>query len=329
MQSNLVKSRIGVNRVSSIVEGLWECGWQEYAPQNDDAFDGVIIMKRGTKHPAATGGMVFAQVKCGSQGYKKVQKQHPDHIGVFLGSEYIEKHVPRWNRAPGPPVLIFVDDETSKELPNAYWVDLRNPGAYSTTNKGLLLLPKTNRFSHHSKGDFHQLCGSAPADYGLEQIVLKRRDSLIPNIGNTGNLRREAGMFYASWRNAQSLHDNPALGRVLVNRTAWEHIKRPGRLPERIVQSWFLLGAARKMIHTCKRYWTLGNATSKTNPDGNIEVVDFLGLRAKVAFPHRHQSVVQVVLKRSRLTTMNSPTQGVRQKIWFYSVYELRRGSVE
>lgn len=329
MQSNQTKSRIGINKVSTVVENLWECGWQEYAAQNDDAFDGVIIMKRGSRHPVATGGMVFVQVKCGSHGYMKLQKQHPEHIGVALGEEYINKHLARWDKAPGPPILIFVDDESSKENPNAYWVDLRLQASFSATNKGLILIPRVNRFAHHSKGDFHRLCGATPSDLDLQEISLVRQDSFIPKIGINSSIKKDAAKFYNAWRFAPGLDINPALGAVIVNRLAWDHMTRAGRLPERITQSWLLLGAARAMIQRCERYWTLGNASSKTFPDNNVEVTDYIGLRAKVNFPHRHSSVVQVVLQRSRLTEMNvfSPrNRQVRQKIRFYSVYELRRG---
>lgn len=327
MVSNLVKSRIGINKVSTTVENLWESGWQEYAAQNDDAFDGVIIMKRGTKKPAATGGVVFVQVKCGSDGYKKIQNQYPDHIGVALGQQYISAHLPRWQKAPGPAVLIFVDDETSKVNPRAYWVDLRLETSYSTTNSGMVLIPLAQRFSHHSKGEFHRLCGSNTADRILEEITLTRNDSLIPSLGAKSSLRQDAWNFYSEWKNSPTFDINPSLGPILVNRLAWEHMTRATRLPERVAQSWLLLGAAKCMINNCTKYWTLGNATSQTFADGSTEVIDYLGLKAKVSFPHRHHSVVQVILKRSRLTTPVS-TQPMRQKIWFYSVYELRRGLI-
>jgi len=53
--------------------------------------------------------------------------------------------------------------------------------------------------------------------------------------------------------------------------------------------------------------------------------VDHLGIRANVIFPHQHQSVVLTVLRRERLIPANATTMP-RQKIWFLSIYELRRG---
>lgn len=324
MISNRVKERIGINEVRSTVENLWECGWQEYGAQNDDAIDGVIIMRRGTKRPSDTGGIVFTQVKCGGNGYRKDQAQYPAHIGVALGPDYIATHMPRWIRAPGPCVLIFVDDTTGRRSPESWWVDLRQD-CISPTNKGIVLIPRAQRFGEHSKGDFHRLCGSGTVDRLLDRINLERRESLIPTLGRNESIRRDARYFYRHWQQDKASQINPILGPILVNRVGWKHITRRGRLPERIAQSWMLLGAAKAMIMRCTQVYTLGHASEEQYEDGNILVTDYLGLRAKVTFTYRHQSICQVVLKRTRLIRPNNENSE-RQKIWFYSIYETRRG---
>jgi len=324
--SNRVKERIGINAVSSLVEGVWECGWQEYAASNDDAIDGVILLRRGTKRPTDTGGIVFVQVKCGGNGYRQDQVQYPDHVCIALGATYIEAHRERWQRVPGPAVLIFVDDTQDRRIPPAWWVDLRDPSAYSPTNAGVLLIPKSQRFAHHTKGQFHRLCGSGTHDRLLETVTLTRAETLLPSLGKVESLRDDAWAYYKTWREDKDSRTNPALGPILVNRVGWKHITRRGRLPERIVQSWLLLGAAKKMVATVTNVFDLGHASRQTFPDGNTVTEDYLGLRAIVSFPYRHQSVVQVVLKRNRLITPGN-SYWEREKIWFYSVYELRRGT--
>jgi Domain of unknown function (DUF4365) len=325
MTSNRVKGRIGINAVSRIVEVDWESGWQEYAAQNDDAIDGVILMRRGSKKPSDTGGVVFVQVKCGGDGYRQDQVQYPNHLGIALGKEYLETHRPRWTQVPGPAVLVFVDDTINKQHPPAWWADLKRPDSYSPTNAGMILIPKTQKFAHHTKSEFHRLCGPAPFDRRLEEIRLERQHSVLPKLGKTESLRDDAWAFYKAWRADTDSRMHPILGEILVNRIGWKHITRRGRQPERIVQSWLLLGAAKAMIANCKKVFNLGHAKYRPLPDGNTEVVDYLGLRASVVFTYRHHSVVQVVLRRSRLI---SPANRAleRQKIWFYSVYELRRG---
>src|SRR6185503_5226134 len=245
MVSKRVKSRIGVNLVSTIVEVNWECGWQEYAAQNDDAIDGVILMRRGSIRPYDTGGLVFVQIKTGGEGYRRDQKQHPDHIGVHLGAEYIQEHVPRWKRTPGPAVLIFVDDKISRDNPPAWWVDLKSTDSYSKTNKGLILIPKNQRFAHHTKGTFHKLCGSGPSDRMLEQVQVGRSGVLVPRLGKNESLRDDAWNFYKDWRDQLPSRMNPIIGEILVNLIGWKHAARKGRLPARILQSWLLFGVAR------------------------------------------------------------------------------------
>lgn len=324
--SNRVKERIGINAVSRLVEVAWESGWQEYAASNDDAIDGAILLRKGRSRPTDTGGVVFVQVKCGGNGYRKDQKQHPDHICIALGAEYIAEHKTRWQRVPGPAVLVFVDDTIDKMNPPAWWVNLRDPTAYSATNAGMILIPKKQKFAHHTKGAFHRLCGTGTHDRRLEVCTLSRHETLIPTLGKSESLRDDAWAFYKAWREDINSRINPSLGQILVNRVGWKHITRRGRLPERIVQSWLLLGAAKQIISCAENIYKLGHAKQTTFADGNTLIEDYLGLCAIVTFPYRHQSVVQVVLKRSRLIAPVEKCKE-REKIWFYSVYELRRGT--
>ncbi len=324
--SNRVKESIGISAVSRLVEVAWESGWQEYGARNDDAIDGVILLRKGSLQPTDTGGLVFVQVKCGGNGYRRDQKQHPDYLCIALGADYIETHRKRWERVPGPAVLVFVDDTKDKMNPPAWWVDLRNPGAYSTTNAGIILIPKSQRFAHHTKGAFHRLCGTGTHDRLLETYTLARSDTVLPTLGKSESLRNDAWSFYKAWRDDNDVRVNPVLGPILVNRVGWKHITRRGRLPERIVQSWLLLGAAKKLIASSTSIYDLGHATRKTFEDGNTITEDYLGLRAMVAFPYRHQTVVQVVLKRSRLVAPADKRQE-REKIWFYSGSGRRRPS--
>ncbi|MGY0552003.1 DUF4365 domain-containing protein [Vreelandella sp. 2A-K22] len=324
MANNRTKERIGVNLVQRIVETDWESGWQEYAAQNDDAVDGIILMRKGSKHQADTGGVVFVQVKCGGDGYRQDQKQYPDHLCISLGKGYLEKHLPRWKKVPGPVVLIFVDDTISRKAPPAWWVDLRSD-CISPTNQGLVMIPKSQRFGHHAKGDFHSLCGPGPSDRQLMTIKLKREDQVPIQLGRNESLRSDAWEFYKRWREDHEACFHDEFGFIAVNRVGWKHITRIGRSPERIVQSWLLLGAARQMILQNANTAYLGHARVDRLPSGATRIVDYLGLRANVTFPHRHQSVVQVVLKRQRILDTDYGDRE-KQKVWFYSVYEPRRG---
>jgi hypothetical protein len=323
--NNRQKERLGINTVANMIEVEWGCGWQEYAAQNDEGIDGVILMRRGQKKTVDTGGIVFAQVKCGGDGYRQDQKQYPDKIGIALGADYVTKHQERWLRVPGPAILIFVDDSVSRINPPAWWTNLKDGASYSRTNKGIILVPKNQRFGRHTKGIFHKLCGSGPTDRPLPTLRLSSDNNIHPKLGRAESLRNDAWLYYKDWRSTTADCMNPALGPILVNRVGWKHITRFGRLSERIIQSWLLLGAAREIVKRVSDVDYLGRAKITHLDAGLSEVSDYLGLRATVVFPYRHHSVVQVVLKRSRL--VNSSTGVTHQKIWFYSIYERRRGA--
>jgi len=325
MTSNCVKERIGINVVSRIVEEDWMSGWQEYDAQNDDAVDGIILMRKGSKRPTDTGGVVFVQVKCGGNGYRRDQDQYPEHICILLGGEYITKHMPRWKILPGPAVIIFVDDTVGKRLHPAWWVDIKSNDCISPTNKGMVLIPKSQRFSHHTKGSFHSMCGHGPVDRLLKTIKLSKDEIVKINLGTKESLRNDAWEFYKNWRADPPACQHPEVGNIFVNRVGWKHITRLGRSPDRIVQSWLLLGAAKEMVRQGAQPVYLGHAKTDQMVSGATRVIDYIGLRSNIIFPHRHQSVIQVVLKRQRILNVE---YGGREmvKIWFYSVFEPRRG---
>lgn len=313
------QSRKGVNLVASFVEGPWCCGWEEFSSQNDDAVDGIIIMRRGSKPARDTGGIVFTQIKCG-QSYLKEQKSYPDHICIDLGDDYIGRHMDRWQRLPGPVVLIYVSDTTEAK---AWWVDLRSD-CLSPTNKGIVLIPKEQRFAENSKGKFQKLCGSKPSDRMLPEIMLTNEELLPVKVSSHVPLKQVAWTYYKAWRKESSDYEHPLIGPILINRVGWKHMSRVGRNPHRIIYSWQLLCAAKKMIFLGLPLNYLGNAMVRRTEEVTT-VYDFFGIRAHVSFPHRDSSVVQVVLQRARIFV--PAYSQVKQKVWFYSVYEKRRGN--
>ena len=319
MYTNKQKEAVGVRVVSQFIREPWGCGWQELEARNDNAIDGIAIMCKSSKE---TGGLVFIQVKCGGNGYRQDQQQHPDKVCIQLGAKYIDEHKTRWNKTCGPCVIVFVDDAIDKISPPSWWANLKDSATYSTTNKGMLLIPKSQKFGEHTKGEFHKLCGSGPIDKSLPLVKTSIHDLVIPDYKNT--MKNTAREFYVRWSKESFPTDNPTLGQVLVNRVGWRHITNSSRRKERIFQSLCLLGVAKKLIETISDIDMLGRANVKQTGDGCTKITDHLGIRANTVFPHRHQSVIQVVLRRVRLIC---PTDGLAyQKVWFLSVYELRRG---
>lgn len=320
-----ILDNLGVSTVTSLIETQLMCGWQGYDAKNDNAFDGIIIMKKGIKSAKETGGILFVQIKCGtSGGYKVVRQKDPENIGVHVGEQYIKSHRSRWNAVSSPSILIFVDadgykiDKPNQYEPLMYWVDLKQDNSYCKDNKQLILVPKKNKISLKSKGDFHKLCRSTIAEKDLKTIYFKNEESLKVNLNNS--LKREALTFYELWKKQQCQHSK--LGKIIISRKGWRHITRPNRATHRVISSWLLLPIAKNIIETVNEYQIL-NRSKVLLSDGAVIIKDYIGLNAKISFNYRDNSLVQVVLLRKRII---NETEITDEKIWFYSVFEKRRG---
>ena len=177
---NRILDNLGVQTVTGFVENRIFCGWQDYFAKNDNAFDGIIIMRKGRSRLIETGGLIFTQIKCGtSGGYKVIRQNDPDHIGVNVGRKYIESHRERWNKVESPAILVFIDaDSYNFDNPNdkalsGYWVNLKEDEAYCQTNKNLIRVPKKNKLNLHTKNEFHKLCGDKINDYQLKKFLFQ------------------------------------------------------------------------------------------------------------------------------------------------------------
>lgn len=309
----------GIRVTTQIVREWWKCRFQEFDARNDDGIDGLIILK---KKDVVTGEIIHSQIKAGA-GYKS-PTNYPDHIGIKLGIKYIQKHRPRWDNIIEPAILIYVDEpKDNKTMPNAWWVDLKSPSAYSDKAKSILFIPKKQRFGEHTIGELKKLCGTRHLDYRLQEIALERSDVSLFNLKE--NIKIQARKYYVDWaKSSKKERTNNKLGEILITRVGWKHLTREDRKTERILQSFQLLGAAKRMIKEVKEPESFGHPSLKTEKDiGSFQ--DYIGLRAFVTFPHRYESALTVVLKRQRKVNMTNGKE-IERKVWFYTIYESRRG---
>jgi len=311
---NRPQEALGLNHVQNIVQVAWRSGWQTIAPENDDAIDGILFFRKGGHD---TGQVIYVQVKAGPSYYKEWQGS-PNVLGVALGQKHIEAHRSRWNKLPGPVILVYVLARPKKKL-RAWWTDLRSEDSYSASNRQVVLLQRSNTFGVHSKG--HLIALTRPTTLDLPILVAERRHINLCPLGH--DFKRAARSYYADWgRTGPAERTHPRLGTIEVSRVGWRHITRAGHRPERIIHSLHLLGIAREMATTDGAIIPIGRAKSHTNADGSREIVDYLAQRANVTFPHRGPAVVQMVLRRKR----SFDTMGrVSSRLWFYSIYELSR----
>lgn len=306
---------IGTTTVNKITQGRANHGWQDFSSINDNGVDGMIIMrKRQGKLNIDTGETVFVQIKCGSQnGYFKEAKKRPKHFGVNVGADYINIHRPRWQNLFGPVIMVYVDYKTEK----AWWADLKDDNSYIQENKSLIIVPKSQRFGIHSFGEFKRLNGYLHINPEISKIELTRSDVSI--IRPSVSLKTAAKAFYRTWADEDNTQ-HPDLGKIIISREGWRHLCRKGRKMERIIQSWLLLGVAKRIISEVRNVYQLRVETTTPDGSGNYSQIDYISLRAQVIFPQRHGSIIQVILKRRR--TINTTGGIINSQIRFYSVYE-------
>jgi hypothetical protein len=305
----------GMSVTFLITQGRAKHGWQTLDPLNDNGVDGLIIMRKtqGQKR-LDTGEIIFTQVKCGSKnGYYTEAKKRPKHFGVNVGEGYISSHRPKWDKLFGPAILVYVDYKTEK----AWWTDLKDENSFIPENKSLIIVPKHQRFGIHSFGEFKRLKGYLHTNPEIQRIELDRSDINIFSPSKT--LKQSAKTYYRNWADSKTCK-HPDLGNIIISREGWRHICRKGRKTERIVQSWSLLGVAKRMISEVKNVYQLRVETTPPDANGSYVQVDYISLRAQVIFPQRHSSIVQVILKRKR--QLNSTNNVLQSEIRFHSVYE-------
>lgn len=313
------QEKFGLRYIRQIVEGGMQSDWQQFDQQNDDGIDGFITFR---KNGEVTGEIVLVQSKCYSD-HQDNPGGRTNHIALNLGKNYINAHIPRWKQMIAPVIVVYTQYADSDDKAIAWWTDATDEKSYSPTEVSYILLPKKQRFKAHSIGDLKKLCGYRHQDYKLPRIKLDRKD--VSYFKLSSKIKEAARDFYKVWSSSDvEERTNPTLGQIEINRVGWRHITRKKRKPERVIQSWQLLGVAKRLIKEVLEPEDLRRSRVKVEGDWKI-IEDYVGLRAFVIFPHRYESSVTVVLRRQRkINQIDGSTEN--PKVWFYSVYETRRG---
>lgn len=323
---------LGINRLVLILANF-NCGWQSYEQHNDKGIDGFIILRRTiskkikkidkktglpkikiSKNETDSGEIIFAQVKTG-QSFKSETLTRPNHYDILIGEEYINNHRPLWNRMASPAILIWVDDKNN----DAYWTDLNSDDSYTTDNKGIALVPKSNKLDNNSRYFLKKLCGYK--NKNIPSINLSSKDCYYINFNSS--IKNAARKYYLDWKNDKLFKTaNPYLNNINISRSGWRHLSRKSRSSGKVIQSWMLLGAAKIILQMIKHYEVIGRENIISI--GNQKIFyDYIALKANVFFPFREKGLVYVVLRRKR--TLDN-LANITSETWFYSVFEKRRG---
>ncbi|MDP2816470.1 MAG: DUF4365 domain-containing protein [Rectinemataceae bacterium] len=232
----------------------------------------------------------------------------------------MDAHRSRWNLLQGPAIMVYVDFATKK----AWWVDLKANASYCPDeNKSIILIPRRQRFGMHTVGELRKMRGFYDLDRKLDIIELNRDDLILGSFSTP--LKKAANEYYRLWATAKlGETKNPSLGNIKVSRVGWRHITRRGRGLENIIQSWNLLGAARRIICENAKPYQIRKLDVPLENGDRIILHDYVSLRSRIIFPNRQEAVVQVVIKRRQIIDQTSGDINVDN--WFYSVHEPRKG---
>lgn len=315
-----------------IVQGKGEHGWQEFDPNNDNGVDGMIILRKNTQvlkssnqgkttkkkqERVDTGDLIFVQVKCGTgNGYFKETKNRPAHFGVHVGQDYLKNHKQRWDRLPGPIIMVYVDFKSNK----AWWTDLRAKDSYTDDNQNLVLINKSQRFGKHSFGEIKKRLIKNSKFREAPKLFIGKESSFL-SLKSSDSIHDMTQQFYKEWGNScSSERTHQDLGEIIVSRVGWRHLTKKKRTQTRIVNSLLHLKIAKKIILDTPKCYQLRVDKPVSDIKGNDVIVDYLALRRDIVLPNRQNFVLQVVLKRKRTIEKNSGR--CKSKTWFYSVYE-------
>ncbi|WP_225032325.1 DUF4365 domain-containing protein [Paraburkholderia sp. XV] len=297
--------QIGINVVERVVLHEWNGRWQQLESQHDDGVDGLIFLE---SNGIPTGQIVFVQVKC--------TKKNPGVGGktsVPIAAEKLKMNIERWRRVVGAAIMVHVHAKTLE----ATWVDLRAPGVLT---KAQAAVPSNQLFDASARKKIASLCGTLYRDMLMRRIVAKATDFSyltervsIPSKLNPQeiHIQQAARRYYTS---VLSLGVGLADGGPVVqfSRDGWRHITRPKRKRLVVLQSFQLLGVAKRVISTTKEEDLKEIRPAKGKP---VELVYAI---AVVSFSFRQTAVVKVILRK------HAGNGGLAQYS-FYTVYEPRR----
>lgn len=317
MRDNRPQERLGVLTVEHYVTTRWKCGWQPLSASNDDGIDGIVWFR---KHGQPTGRLAFLQIKCG-ESYRSETAVRPDHLDILLGEAKLNKHRPRWAAYSDPVVLIYVENpphRSGNSFPRAWWCDLNSQSTYTAANKGIALIPKTQRFGDHSKGDIQGLAHWRRVPEAPPTV------EVAPSEFDAFHSRRSLKQAAREWFCAAQSREivSPGLGTVHFTRTGWRHLTRTSRRRLHMLQSLSVLPCVPAVLNVESDWRRIGRARTSVE-QGCTAIYDHLCKDATVVFPHRGRADIRVVVRR-RLAVDDDGRRTTHN--WFLSAYEVSRG---
>jgi len=317
-ENNKERKQIATKFVKNFMEKKFNVLFEEFRYSNKDELDGLIYIRR--RNGNLGDKIHYKLIYDMSLGYDVRLK---NHIRINVDKGQLESCKQKWQHMENPVIVFYVIKDNKGFT--CWWGDLKSEKIFAPDNKNQLLIHKQQKLGIHSFGNIKKLFGYKLVDEDLQTIILDRNDvNYFPISKSIKSIARE---YYKEWSNSpEEERRNPALGEVIINRVGWRHMTRKSRTCEKIIQSWFLFGAARKMIKEVETFMPLGHNKYVNLSENRVLYKDYVGLKCKVVFPQRFASPIMIVLKRQQVYDSKYGNNLQNKKVWLYSIYESRRG---
>ncbi|STB42738.1 DUF4365 domain-containing protein [Clostridium perfringens] len=297
-----------INKVKEVVSEYFRGEFIEFPQRIDNGFDGVIVWRENGN----VIDVIYVQCK-GGQSY--FPKNISSKFRVQnMTKENVKKHKKVWESVIGPAIMVITNSQKK-----AWWIDLKSKDSYDDEGEVLYCNPN-NLFKSSAKKDISNLIKKQIDKNSIPNLHVY--NNKLPNFLVNKSLKEVSRNMYKELGKEKITSLCKDLDKKIeFTRVGWRHITRKKRNKERVIQSLILLPLARDIIEKATEFEKIDAEYKKDKKSGNKVIVDKLVIKAQCSFHYRFPAIIKVVLLRKREITSN----GIEERIWFYSIYEARR----
>lgn len=299
-----------LNKVASVVSEGFNCKFLPFSSDIDNGLDGVILWREN----GSIIDSIYVQCK-GGDSYLPVLKGHnySSKFQIHLPKDYVKKHYYIWKAVSGPVIMVVCNNNGK-----AWWVNLKDDTAYDKGHSQLFGKPD-NRFNYSAYNKLNELVRRQKYLKGRAKISIK--GNILNGCLGKSSIKEIAQDYYKSLSRVPMWARNPDLDRKIeFTRVGWRHLLRKKRRKSRIIQSLLLLPLIPVILENSEDYTLLDVKISK-GENGEDIVLETIGIQAECEFNYRFPSIIHLILLR-KTVFMNT---SFRERIWFYSIYEIGR----
>ncbi|WGG46478.1 DUF4365 domain-containing protein [Rossellomorea sp. DA94] len=297
-----------LNKVAEVVRENFRGEFIEFPHRIDNGFDGVIVWRENGNII----DVIYVQCKGGDSYFPKNLKE--SFRVQNISKEDLKRYKRVWDNVFGPAIMVVTNSNKK-----AWWIDLKSSESYDNTGEELFCKEK-NYFNSSARLKIRNLISKNMDKYKIPELVINNNG--LQDFLKDQSLKTSAKDLYRHLATRKLSSKCSELdNKIEFTRIGWRHITRKKRDKARITQSLILLPLVREIIENATEFETIDAKYFKDNETKNKIILDKLVIKAQCIFNYRFPAIIKVVLLRKREITKT----GIREKVWFYSIYEARR----